>query len=313
MDNFKKLGNLEQLAYTKRIEYKNGKANSVHAILCKNEKLSFTLLESKALDIFDLSYAGNNLSFISKNGLVSKNLANTYAYDFSKSFGGGFLYTCGLDNIGKPDNDKLLQHGSFSSIPSIITKELRYIEDDKIVLEVEGKICDTALFSKDIEVVRNYKIYNNKLILIDKVTNRDFKDQDIIMLYHFNLGYPMLDTCTRFSANIGSTVCRTDNCVLDKYNSMDEPIDNCFEEVFIHTIDEDAANIEVENTKIKQKLKFSYDTKFLKYLMEWKSMQSRDYVLGVEPATSHLDDKRFITLKNGQNIENKITIEFIEV
>lgn len=310
MNNIKKLGNLEQIAYTKRIEYKNGKANSVHAIICKNERLSFTLLESMALDIFDLSYAGNNMSFISKNGLVSKNLANTNAYDFSKYFGGGFLYTCGLDNIGKPDEEKLL-HGSLSSIPALITKEKTFIENGKIILEVEGEICDTALFSKDIKVVRNYKIHNNKIILTDEVVNLDFNDQEIIMLYHFNLGYPMLDTCTKFNANISSTVCRTENCVLEKYNIMNEPIDHCFEEVFVHSIDEDTAIIEIENTKLKQKIKFSYETKFLKYLMEWKSMQSRDYVLGIEPATSHLDDKRFITLKNSQSIENKITIEFI--
>ena len=310
MYNIKKLGNIEQMAYTRRIEYEKGKANSVHAILCKNEMLSFTLLESMALDIFNLSYAGNNMSFISKNGLVSRNLANTHAYDFTKSFSGGFLYTCGLDNIGNPEGEKLL-HGNFSSIPALITKEQTLIENSEIVLEVEGEICDTALFSKDIKVIRNYKIYSNKIILTDKVINRDFKDQDIIMLYHFNIGYPMLDTCTRFNANISNTVCRTENCVLEKYNIMNEPIDKCFEEVFIHSIDGDTAIVEIENNKLKQKIKFSYDTTFLKYLMEWKSMQSRDYVLGVEPATSHLDDKQFITLKNGQSIENKITIEFI--
>ena len=264
-----------------------------------------------ALDIFDLSYAGNNMCFISKNGLVSRNLANTHAYNFAKSFGGGFLFTCGLDNIGNPYEDKLL-HGGFSSIPAIITQEQTYIENGEVVLEIEGKISDAAIFSKDIEVVRNYKIYSNKIILTDKVINRDFRDQDIIMLYHFNLGYPMLDACTRFNANISRTECRTENSLLEKYKSMKEPVDSCFEEVFIHSIDEDIANVEVENTILKQKIKFSYDTKFLKYLMEWKSMQSRDYALGIEPATSHLDDKRFITLKNGQNIENKIIIEFIE-
>jgi hypothetical protein len=310
MDNFKKLGNINQIACTKRIEYKNGKANSVLAILCKNERLSFTLLESMALDIFDLSYAGNNMSFISKNGLVSRNLANTNAFDFSKSFSGGFLYTCGLDNIGKPEEGKLL-HGSFSSIPALITKEQTLIENGKIVLEVEGEIRDTALFSKDISVARNYKIYSNKIILTDKLINRGFLDQDIIMLYHFNLGYPMVDSCTRFNANISNTECRTEHCVPGTYNIMSEPVDKCFEEVFIHSIDEDAAKIEVENTRLKQKIIFSYSTKFLKYLMEWKSMQSGDYVLGIEPATSHLDDKRFITLKNGQSIENQITIDFV--
>src|SRR3990172_4763593 len=158
MDHINKVGNVEQIAYTKRIEFTNGKASGVKAILCKNERLCFILLESMALDMFDLSYAGNNMSFISKNGLVSRNLANTHAYDFSKSFGGGFLYTCGLDNIGKVDVDKIL-HGSLSTIPAKITKDQILIENDQIVLEVQGSICDSALFSKDLEVVRNYKIY----------------------------------------------------------------------------------------------------------------------------------------------------------
>lgn len=309
MDNLKKTGNIEQVAFTKRIEYKNGNAAGVNAILCKNGKLSLTLLESKALDIFDLSYGGNNMSFISKNGLVAGNPAHTPPAEFMKYFPGGFLYTCGLENIGKPEDGKPF-HGSFSYHPSVIIKEQTVVKDGKIVLEIEGKIRDTALFSTEIETVRNYKIHDNKIILTDKITNLDFKEQSIIMLYHFNLGYPMLDACTKLTANIGSTGCRTGNCNLDKYNVMNEPVDDCQEEVFIHTFNDDIARIEVENSELKHKIIFTYDTRFLKYLTEWKLMKSGDYVLGIEPATSHIDNKRFIPLKNGRSIENKIEIEF---
>ena len=309
MNKIKKTGNLEQIACTKRIEYKSGKANGVNAILCRNESLSLTLLESMALDIFDLSYAGKNMSFISKNGLVSRNLSNSNGYDFAKYFGGGFLYTCGLDNIGNSNDNKPV-HGSFASIPAQILKEQIIIESDKYILEIEGKICDSSLFNKEIEVIRNYKIYSSKIILTDIITNLGYSDQDIIMLYHFNIGYPMLDSGTRFNANVNSTVGRTDNCDMKKYNSMNEPADDCFEEVFIHTIEEDLATIVVENSELKQKIRFSYNTEFLKYLMEWKSMQSGAYALGIEPATSHLDKKQFITLTSGKTLENQVSIEF---
>jgi hypothetical protein len=309
MNILKKTGNPEQLAYLKRMAFQSGKADGVQGILCRNGRLSLTLLESMALDIYDLSFAGHNISFISKNGLVSRKLANTPAYDFARSVGGGFLFTCGLDNIGNAVDDKLV-HGNFSSLPAVITRSQVHLEDAGIFLEVGAEICDTALFSKNILVSRNYKIFNDRIILKDIILNRGYKEEKIILMYHFNIGYPMLDTSARLSANIGSTECRTANCAAEKYNVMAEPADHCFEEVFIHTIDGDHAVIEVENPELKQKITFSYHTGYLKYLTEWKSMQSGDYALGIEPATSHLDRKEYLILKPSQNIENEITIGF---
>jgi hypothetical protein len=312
MDKFKKLGNLEQIASTRRVEYKNGKADGVKAIICRNDGLSLSLLENSTLDIFELSFEGINMSFISKNGLVSRSLANTHAYDFVRSFSGGFLFTCGLDNIGKPEGDKLL-HGNISSLPAKITKEQTIIENGEVVLEIEGEMYDTALFSKNIAIIRNYRIYSEKIILTDKIVNRGYQEEKIIILYHFNLGYPMLDSCSKFSGNIATTQPRTENCVTDKYQIMSEPADICFEEVFIHTIDGEKASLSLENPELRKKVKFSYDTRLLKFLAEWKSMQSGDYVLGIEPATSHLDNKKFIPLKSGESLENKITIEFCNI
>lgn len=310
MENrLRKIGNMEQLAYSKNIQYTNGKSKGVRAIICKNEKLSLTLLESLALDIFDLSFAGNNISFISKNGLMSRELANSAINDFSNSFGGGFLYTCGLDNIGKEEDGKVL-HGSFSSIPASITKNIVSIIDNEVVLEIEGSIHDTALFSKNLEVIRNYKIFKNKIILTDIITNKSFVEQDCILLYHFNIGYPMIDENTKFKANIASSVSRTLNSNIEKLGVMEAPIDMCEEEVFIHTIDDKFGSVEVENELLNQKIKFSFDTENLKYLMQWKSLKSGDYVLGIEPATSHLDNKEYIKIQPNHCIQNTIVIDF---
>jgi hypothetical protein len=305
----KKLGNIDQMAWIRDVTFNSGKAEGVKALLCKNEKLSLTLLESMALDILDLSYAGNNLSFISKNGLVSRKLANTQAYDFLRSFNGGFLLTCGLDNIGNPFDNRLV-HGSLSSIPACITKAEVLANEDGYVLEVEGKIHDSGLFLKDIELVRNYKIYNNRIKLTDTVRNLDFNEQDIIMMYHFNLGYPMLDDCTTIKANYSNTECRTTDCRLEEYSIMKEPVDMCPEEVFIHSISDKHADILIQNPRLGQNVRFNYSTGNLKYLTEWKSMRSRDYALGIEPSTSHLDRKEFIRLAPGQSIQNSITIGF---
>lgn len=41
-------------------------------------------------------------------------------------------------------------------------------------------------------------------------------------------------------------------------------------------------------------------------------MQSGDYGLGIEPCTSHLDNKTFLNLQPGEKMENKIVFYFEE-
>ena len=55
------------------------------------------MLADRALDIYDLRYRGENISFLSKNGLCA------FGGAFENVFPGGFLYTCGLEKVGGGD------------------------------------------------------------------------------------------------------------------------------------------------------------------------------------------------------------------
>ena len=71
-------GNIEQVAYVRPVTYADGRANGMKAILVKNGKLEFSLLQDKCLDIGPLSYGGINMTLLSKPGLQGRNPYDTH-------------------------------------------------------------------------------------------------------------------------------------------------------------------------------------------------------------------------------------------
>ena len=75
----------------------------------------------------------------------------------------------------------------------------------------------------------------------------------------------------------------------ETYNQMEAPKDNEPEYVFIHELAADEKGetfAAVINKKLGIGICISFNQKELPYFMEWKSLASGDYVVGLEPANS---------------------------
>ena len=73
--------------------------------------------------------------------------------------------------------------------------------------------------------------------------------------------------------------------------------------------------ISVINKKIGKRVKLSYSKETLPYFLEWKSMASGDYALGLEPCTTELDDGfTYKVIKPQESIvfQLKLTVSKIE-
>ena len=61
-------------------------------------------------------------------------------------------------------------------------------------------------------------------------------------------------------------------------------------------------NVTLENSKLKKRFNLSYSIDTLPYFVEWKSMACGDYVLGLEPASTELDDRfKYSIIKKGES------------
>ena len=293
-----KINNLEQLCSVKRLKYLSGRAKDLEVILVNNGKLAFELLVDKCLDIGALYHEGTNISFISANGL------NPHEYEFDTKFNGGFLYTCGLDTVG---GRALPIHGRIHNIPAEVIKA----EATENGVEVVAIIKQTSLFGEKLSIKRTVKtaVNSGELTVQDEITNDGYLDASYALLYHTNIGYPMLDAGVTISAPITSTTPRTDYAK-DRVNgclTMDEPLPDNEETVYFHTVSK--GDITVKNDKLNKSVNISYDEKILPYFIEWKSMVSGAYALGIEPSNTTLDgDFKKQPIKAGETVSTGIKV-----
>lgn len=323
-----KVGNLDQIAYAKRVVMSDGPEGGLKLILVDNGLgLNCQILEDRCLDIGKLSYKGINLSFLAKPGYINIDQIQAKIGEFPRYFHGGMLYTCGLENVGPAscdNNREYLLHGHLGITPAqLLTKTVDF---DKGVITITGVIRQSELFGTDLALERTITIplTSNKIIIDDIVRNMGFLSEHVLLLYHFNFGWPMLSEKTVITIN--SKVEPRDveaKQGLDKWHLCEQPQYPYPEQVFYHTpiVKKDQlAHVSVSNPELKLAVDIAFDPKQLPELIEWKSMVCGDYALGIEPSTSRVDGRkqeiangRTVLLQPGENRTFHVELNIIEL
>ena len=278
-----KINNLCQIAYLKRYTLTDGTENGLKVIEIFNGKLRFCLNESKALDIMQLWHGNDNISFISKNGFTAREIT------FLKRFEGGLLYTCGLDNIGA-QVEGVEQHGNFHNTPAKILKAVCTEKE----IEVVGEIHLSSLFGVNLTVIRTIKteIGSETFTLNDELKNNAYAPAEYCVLYHVNLGYPMLDEGAKIDMDgvgigLGDFAKKRADDRFVFTGNVDNEDERCY------SIRDNTPIIKVTNEKIGKKFTLEYSKDTLPCLTQWSSAASGDYALGLEPCSAELDKQTF--------------------
>lgn len=185
-----RISNLMQVASVRRYEMTEGKERGLRVLDCDNGKLRFLLNESKALDVMQLYHEGQNVSFISKNGFTFREIP------FASRFEGGMLYTCGLESVGAREGYEL--HGTHHNAPARVTRA----ECTKEGVSIEAEIAESELFGRNLIFKRRVfsAVGSDSLEISDTLENRGACDERYCLLYHVNVGYPLLDVAQSSSA-----------------------------------------------------------------------------------------------------------------
>lgn len=276
-----RISNFDQVASLRRYTLTDGRGRGLDVIDCDNGKLRFLLNVTKGLDVMQLYHKGENLSFLSKNAFSARET------DFISRFEGGMLYTCGLDSVGGREGYPL--HGTYHNMAAEVTKAV--CDEDGIV--VEAVIRSTALFGRNLVMYRRVSaaVGGDTLNIEDRLVNHGFGDEDYCLLYHINLGYPMLDDGAVVEANVTENYPRTPWSETHKatFLEMESPLPLKEETCYFLKLAE--PKVSLANKKNGKRFTLTYSADTLPAFIEWKSMACADYALGLEPATTYLDDK----------------------
>ena len=299
----RKIGSMQQAAYVRPVTYGEGRAAGLRAYEVKNGPLYFKVLADKCLDVEEFTYKGVGFNFLSKPGLQGRNHYDTNGQEAQRSIMGGLFFTAGLENICAPcclNGKDYPMHGRIRTTPAEHLRADGVWEEDDYVLRVGGEMREAELFGENLLLRRSIETrYGEKTVTVtDIIENQSFRPEPLMLLYHINIGYPLLDEGTELLAPTRSVKARDEGSKGHEmdWNRMDGPKDNEPEYVFIHDLartEEDQTVICVLNDRLSLGLRLEFSCKNLPYFMEWKSTASGDYVLGLEPANSAVYGRPF--------------------
>ena len=265
--------------------------------------LFFHSAADKALDITDLTYKGMNMTFLAKPGLEGRNQYDTNGQEAQRSIMGGLFFTCGLENICAPctiDGKDYPMHGRMRTTPAehVCTDVLT--DGDEVRLVISGEMREAELFGENLVLRRKIEsvLGENSITVTDEIENQAFRPEPLMLLYHCNMGYPFLDESCRLYVPSVKVAGREEFSEehVDGWDRIDSPKDNEPEYVFIHEMKTDEnldTMVLVANHEQNIGLVIEFNQKNLPYFMEWKSMASGDYVLGLEPSNSSVYGKPY--------------------
>ena len=292
----KKVGSMQQVAYVRPITLQEGRCTGLKAFDVKNNELQYQVLADKCLDVGQLSYKGVNFNFLSKPGLQGRGHYDTHGEEALRSIMGGLFFTAGLENICAPctvNGKELPMHGRIRTTPAEHLTADAFWEGESYVLRTSGEMREAELFGENLVLRRSIETRwgEKSLTVTDEIENQGFRPEPLLLLYHINIGYPLLDEGTEVLLPTRSVTPRDEASKGHevRWNVMDAPKDNEPEYVFIHEpVADENGNVTVcvLNERLKLGLRLSYTAANLPRFMEWKSTASGDYVVGLEPSNS---------------------------
>lgn len=311
----KYVGDFSQLFGIKEYTLSGGKANGVKAFEVKNGSgLEFTVLADRCLDIAGLSFKGVNCSYISKTGIVAPQYFDESGIEFLRSFCAGFLTTCGLRNVGSPceeNGEAFNLHGRISNTPGEeVCAKTEWI-DGVPVLTISGKMREARLFGEYLMLERKItcKYGENKITIQNTVENIGFKREALLLLFHFNLGYPLLDENAILVSPTAKLIPRDQeaNKGESTYNQCQNPSPGYSEQVFYHNLKSDQSgdtSVALINKKLGIGAALHFNKNQLFNFTQWKQMGEGEYVMGMEPGNCYVGGRL--------DPRNKATMEFLE-
>jgi hypothetical protein len=247
--------------------------------------LHFTLLPDRGMDIWTAHYKGTPLTWLAPGSPFPPDEGASWLTQFN----GGLLTTCGLQHVGPPEFDE--QSGEQRDLHGRFTRLRAYntgvsFETDRV--EYYGELSETRLFGAQLRDIRWYRLSLDEasITLGDRVINKGDTTTPLMLLYHVNVGYPLVREGAELITPHVRVIPRDDTARagFETWNRYEAASPGFAEQVFFHhlTMDRDGmTEIALVNGEIGLSLQWNAGS--MPYFTQWKNTRQGIYVCGVEP------------------------------
>jgi hypothetical protein len=317
------VGDIDQIGGVRRIMLVEGNEAGSEAVLFRTGSgLTFTALAGRGLDISSAEYCGRSLCWRSQTGDTAATHFEADGLGWLRGFYGGLVVTCGMAYAGAPIVDpdategdpstdangqwrpvgSLGLHGRISNLPAKNLHVDGAWEGNDYVFWAQGKMREAIVFGANLLLERKIwsKLGENRIWLRDVVTNERHAPQEHMMLYHCNLGFPLVQAGGRYLINSRETKPRDAAAApfIDSWAEFPAPTPDQPELVFYHdmaTGPDGKTMVGFAHSSPHDSaacgLYIKYDKAALPHFGQWKMPAQGTYVTGLEPATCHVEGR----------------------
>lgn len=266
--------------------------------------LRYKVVLDRAMDIVDAFYNEHSLSWMSHSSVSYPQPFSNKGIDWLKNFSGGLVTTCGLDHAGGPDdfdaNPRGL-HGPISNIPAELIA-IRQPDPINGILgfSLSGKILQAQVFGPVLELTRTISgtLGKSCITIRDEVVNCGNTKSTHMLLYHINLGWPLVDEGARlfFEGKWKPREDGKEHKIFYEGNDFKKccpPLDDHsgYGEEALY-IDPQAnaqgdCSCGIANEKLGLQLTVRFNKNQLPFLTNWQHWGKGEYVTGLEPANCY--------------------------
>jgi galactose mutarotase-like enzyme len=307
-----------------------GRSEGVYVVELDNEHMCIDVLPTRGMGIWRVRRGERTLGWKSPAGGP---VHPAFVPLFEPSGLGwldGFnelLCRCGLESNGPPEFDeqgRLVRplHGRIANTPAHRVELISHEESGRLTLR--GVVDESRFHFQSLRLTTSITttLGSNEFTWTDEVENIGGRDATLEMLYHFNLGQPLLQAGARVTAPVVTVAPLTEIAAregVETWNIMPPPRPGSAEQVYLLDLAaDDAGNtrVLVSGLTNDEAVSLRFNKRALPCFTVWRNTPAEidGYVLGIEPGTNFPNPRTFehqygrtVTLKPGDTWRAEVT------
>jgi hypothetical protein len=338
----RRVGSTRQVAGVDLVRLADGAEQGVRTLEFRTGAgLDFSVLVDRSMDIGRFDYRGVPFAWQSGTGFRNPAYLDPMGdggAGFMRGFS-GLLCTCGFDHVRQPDRgpadhfDLPLRkeiaypmHGRGAFQPARLDGYGERWDGDECVLWCEGTVVQAQVMGEHLTLTRRIEVAvgSTDVRIVDTVANRSFSRTPHMLLYHINVGWPLLDEGARFVAPVRATFAANVPRESQQagYRTQVGPTPRFVQQVFDHDAVADAAGrVPTALVNDRRGLGFvvDYDARRFVCLQQWQAFGDGVYGFGIEPASTRWGNRadaerrgEIAWLGQGQAVEYATTLGVLD-
>lgn len=291
-----------------RLRLMDGASCGVELLLVDSGKVRAAICPTRGLGLWKANIEGLDCGW--KSAVEGPIHPSFVALDDGSGLGwlDGFdelLVRCGLRSFGAPDFDEQghLKYGLHGRVANLPARNVQVnVDQEHSLLEVSGEVHESRFLQHNLRLRAKYifAIGEPTIEVRDAVINAGSTATSTQMLYHINIGAPLLEGGAKLHISADRAVARDTRAVTDlrDWATYLAPTAGYEEQVYFYQGKPDGqgwAKSMLSNKDASRGFALHYRTETLPFFTQWKNTaaESDGYVTGLEPGTGFPNPRSF--------------------